>query len=56
MPMNVIVHKATDDESERNTEKLIANLHASIIREYLNKLQCSKSKKIEILTRIEKEL
>lgn len=54
--MNVIVHKPTDDESEINMQKLVATLHANIIREYLNKLQCSRSQKIEILNKIEKEL
>lgn len=54
--MNVIVHKPTDEESEKNTESLIAKLHTDIIRGYFNKMQCSKNKKVEILKKIKKEL
>ncbi len=54
--MDIIVHKPVDEENEKNIEMLVAKLHADTIRGYLNKMPCSKGKKIEILKKIEKDL
>lgn len=50
--MDVIVHYPTDKQNLESLHKQVAIEHAKFVVDYISKLNCSESKKLELLKKI----
>ena len=51
-PINVIVHYPTTDEGKQELAKRVSSVHADIVNQYIQKLSCPSSQKIQLMNAI----
>ena len=48
-PINIIVHYPKTEEGNRELERKVAEVHADMVTQYLNKLNCPSQQKLQLL-------
>lgn len=54
--MNIIVHNSKSEDGMATLEKLVASVHTEAAVKYIQKLNCPKEQKIELIEQIKYEL
>ena len=48
-PIHVIVHSPKTTEGQNELKERVANVHSSIVNQYIKKLNCSSEQKVQLL-------
>ena len=48
-PINIVVHYPKTEEGKRELERRVAEVHADMVTQYLNKLNCPSQQKLQLL-------
>ena len=51
-PIHVIVHSPKTTEGQNELKERVANVHSSIVNQYIKKLNCSSEQKVQLLNAI----
>lgn len=51
-PINVIVHYPKTIEGQRELSKRVAGVHASLVNQYIKKLNCPSDQKVQLLNAV----
>lgn len=55
-PINMIVHYPKTEEGQRELAKRVADVHASMVNQYIKKLDCPSGQKVQLLDTVIKSI
>ena len=53
-PINVIVHYPKTEEGKRELAVRVASVHADMVNQYINKMNCPSEQKVQLLDAVSK--